>query len=213
MLREYAYQSFAAAVNAMADKLSRLIQDRLERSDTAVLAVGGGRTPRYVLPRLAAYDCGWDQVVVTLTDDRCVPADDPASNAGLVKSCMFRDFAASATFQGLYGVRPEILQLPNIVYLGFGEDGHIASLFPEGPELSSTRSSVVEVLAPVYPHARISLTMQALHSADHVVMLVSGKEKHRVYRKARFQASSAALPLARFLSRSYAPVSVYMDRA
>ncbi|MEK9662032.1 MAG: 6-phosphogluconolactonase, partial [Alphaproteobacteria bacterium] len=50
----------------------------------------------------------------------------------------------------------------DVVYLGFGEDGHVASLFPSGPELAARHLGLVAAAAPVAPVARISLTMPTL---------------------------------------------------
>lgn len=214
MPREFVFSNTNAAIAALVRQCAQIIADEVAASGSVVFAVGGGRSPRQVLPHLAKLDCGWEHVTVTLTDDRCVAVDDPASNEGMVRSCLLRDHAAAATFRGLLADSTEAPPpQPDIVYLGFGEDGHVASLFPGGRELDAGHAGIVSAHAPVAPHRRVSLTLNALYAAKHIVMLVSGEAKHQIYRAARDQAHTATLPLARILHQDKAPVCVYMDGA
>ncbi|MET0767742.1 MAG: 6-phosphogluconolactonase [Aeromicrobium sp.] len=66
----------------------------------------------------------------------------------------------------------------DLVLLGMGPDGHIASLFPGFPQLHETARRAVEVFdSPKPPPHRISLTYPALNHADSVWLLVSGQGK------------------------------------
>jgi len=212
-LQEHWCDGFDAAARALTRCLAEGVRARLRNGARTVLAVGGGRTPRLILPMLAATDCGWSGVTVTLTDDRSVAPDDPASNAGLVRSCLLRDFAAEASFAGLDPKGTAAPPQPDLMYLGFGEDGHVASLFPGGPELAAAHLGVVPARAPVAPRDRISLTMPTLLAAARIVILVSGAAKHDIYRRARDEAADAGLPLARVLRQSATPVEAFLDSA
>lgn len=210
---ERVFEDFATAAAAMVADMAEFIREHDRSAGPTVLAVGGGRTPEHVLPLLAASACPWQRVTVTLTDDRLVPADDPLSNAGLARRCLLRGAAARADFSGLADASDAGPPQPDIVYLGFGEDGHVASLFPGGPELEAGHSGVVAATAPVAPHRRLSLTLPTLTSARLIVMLVSGAAKHRIYRRARAEPAPGVLPLARVLHASGAAVQVYLDGA
>lgn len=66
----------------------------------------------------------------------------------------------------------------DLVLLGMGPDGHVASLFPGFPQLQETRRRVVEVFdSPKPPPQRISLTFPAINHAESVWFLVSGAGK------------------------------------
>ena len=66
----------------------------------------------------------------------------------------------------------------DLVLLGVGPDGHVASLFPGFGQLHETERRVVEVFdSPKPPPVRITMTFQALNNADAVWFLVSGAEK------------------------------------
>jgi len=210
MLHEYKFKDLEAAADAMVDQIVHQLRTQIARSGNAVLAVGGGRTPKHVLPRLAARDCDWRRVTVTLTDDRMVPADDPDSNEGLVRKHLLCDRAREAKFLGLVGNSGQEVPQPDIVYLGFGEDAHIASLFPNEPALSAQHLGTVEAFAPVLPRERISLTMPTLLAAQYVVILIYGEKKKRVFCRARDFSSASNLPLARMLRQTLAAVSVFI---
>ena len=66
----------------------------------------------------------------------------------------------------------------DVLWLGMGPDGHVASLFPEHPDQRETGASAVGVDdSPKPPSERISLTWPVLNSARHVGVLVAGEDK------------------------------------
>ena len=65
----------------------------------------------------------------------------------------------------------------DLVLLGLGEDGHIASLFPGSAALNETTRWVVAATAPVKPFPRLTLTLPAIASAARIFVLVSGASK------------------------------------
>lgn len=66
----------------------------------------------------------------------------------------------------------------DVLWLGMGPDGHVASLFPEHPAQRTFGVSAVAVEdSPKPPPERISLTWPVLNSARHVGLLVAGAEK------------------------------------
>ncbi len=82
----------------------------------------------------------------------------------------------------------------NIVLLGLGEDGHIASLLPGSEALEERRRWVAAVLQG-RPEIRITLTYPAIESSQHVAFLVAGEAKAAVLR--RLRDGDRALPAAR----------------
>ncbi|MFM1917843.1 MAG: 6-phosphogluconolactonase [Actinomycetota bacterium] len=61
--------------------------------------------------------------------------------------------------------------------LGMGPDGHVASLFPERPELTSTEAVVAIEFAPKPPPTRLSMTFTTINHADQVWVLAAGEPK------------------------------------
>lgn len=187
-----------------------------------VLVGTGGRSPHAVYDRLAQTELDWARVVVTLSDDRFVPPEDPASNEGLVRQRLLIGRAAPARFQPLrYDApspeasadlaEPHIAALPpaDMQFLGMGEDGHIASLIPGSPMLAAgmdpagTRH-VLGVPAGVGspPVGRITLTLPALLAARETLVLIAGARKREIVEAER------GLPVHALLEQAKRPVRV-----
>jgi 6-phosphogluconolactonase len=58
-----------------------------------------------------------------------------------------------------------------------GEDGHVASLFPEHPGLRETRTAFAVTDSPKPPPVRISLSFEAINTAEEIVLIASGAGK------------------------------------
>ena len=98
----------------------------------------------------------------------------------------------------------------DLVWLGMGEDGHVASLFP-GSYDPVTRPAVVAVTPDPLPHAapfaRRSLTLAALAGADEVIVVILCAAKRALLETAAAGAND--LPIARLLQMT--PVEVYWE--
>ncbi|MGN6243210.1 MAG: 6-phosphogluconolactonase [Motilibacteraceae bacterium] len=91
----------------------------------------------------------------------------------------------------------------DVLMLGIGPDGHVASLFPEQPALHETERSVIGVRgAPKPPPTRISLTFPALRAAREVWVLASGSSKAGAVRMALGGAGERQIPAAGAHGRS-----------
>ena len=85
----------------------------------------------------------------------------------------------------------------DVLMLGVGPDGHVASLFPERPAVYEDERPVVAVHgAPKPPPTRITLTFPALNAAREVWFLVAGEEKAGAVRLALSGAGPVQIPAA-----------------
>ena len=134
----------AAAAAAVVDRLSY----RLRLKGSASLVATGGRSPGAVYDILSAAALDWSKVSITLSDERFVDPASEGSNERLVRERLLQGRAARAQFLGLRGTAPTpqaaaaeasaaLRDWPafEVVLLGMGEDGHVASLFPGSPAL------------------------------------------------------------------------------
>jgi 6-phosphogluconolactonase len=89
-------------------------------------------------------------------------------------------------------------ELPHfdIVLLGVGPDGHIASVFPESPAAHESRPVVAVHGSPKPPPTRLTLTLPAINTADEVWLLASGEEKADAVGLALAGAGPVQLPAA-----------------
>jgi 6-phosphogluconolactonase len=161
--------------------------DRFTALRPRTVALAGGSTPRRLYERLAHEDLPWPKIDVFFGDERCVPPDHPDSNYRLASEALLSKVAARVhrmpgetcdaeayedELSRVFGSGPPRFDL---VLLGLGEDGHVASLFPGDPALDITDRLVVRVRRPDHP--RLTLTLPVLSAANVALFLVSGASK------------------------------------
>lgn len=201
----------AAAAAAILERLSEALAARGHAS----LVATGGRSPGPIYDRLAATPLEWGRIGVTLSDERCVDEEDPASNARLVRARLLQGPAAAARFLPLWPAPSPAalaaLQPFDAVMLGMGEDGHLASLIPGDPDLASALTTT-DLTRPVPaglgkpPVARVTLTLSALLDARAVFLFIAGEAKRGVIDRA---LAGEDLPVGRLISQSKAPIRIF----
>lgn len=137
------------------------------------LAVPGGSTPLPVFDILSKRSLPWGTVSLMLTDDRIVPEHHQASNLGKLAAAF--DATPTHILPLEQGAKVEPFDL---VWLGMGADGHIASLFPtmeteevDGPAIIRTKPDPLPAEAPF---ERLSLNMAALTNTKEIMLVVPG---------------------------------------
>ena len=177
--------------------------------------IPGGSAAEAFLPALAAGSLEWDRVDLFWTDERCVPPDHPDSNYRLGEALLLRRLldkrprvhrmaaddpdprAAAVAYERdltrSLGDPPRF----DLVLLGVGPDGHVASLFPGHPALAEPERRVLAVEdAPKPPARRLTLTLPALEGAGLICIAAFGAGKARVIGEA-FRVNPSDLPVAR----------------
>jgi 6-phosphogluconolactonase len=151
-------------------------------------------------------------------DERCVPPDDPESNFHLAKELLFGPLKiGDAQIHRIRGedlpaaagetASTEIVQIAplneagqpvlDFIFLGMGEDGHVASIFPGEPDVSISDKAIYRAVnnSPKPPPNRITLGYSAITAAKQVWVLVSGTGKKAALRESL--CSKGRTPLAR----------------
>jgi 6-phosphogluconolactonase len=158
----------------------------------------GGSTPRAAYGEFvtAVQTVGIDVSGCTMwfSDERCVAPDDERSNYGMVRTALIEPLGSSAPtvhrMQGELGPGPAADEYErelraagpprfDLVLLGIGPDGHLASMFPDQPSLSERSRLVLGVEEAGWePYvSRVTLTFPALVNARQVVFLATGASK------------------------------------
>ena len=181
-------------------------QDRPD--DIFSFALTGGSTARPCYERLAAESTDlidWLSVNVYWGDERCVPADDPASNQLLGRQALLEKVgAANAVYPMNCEEGPDAYQLRlgeigklDVIHLGMGPDGHTASLFPGSPALDADPGQLVarnEDPSGHNKHPRMTLTFSGIARSRLVIFTVSGASKREALKAVM---DGADLPAAR----------------
>jgi 6-phosphogluconolactonase len=181
------------AVVADAEEAARLVAERLAEQARAGghVVLTGGSTPRVAYELAANLEPDWSRIHLWWGDERCVPPDDERSNFGMAKEALLdrleRQPAADHRMQGELGREAGADEYQrelggvgdfDLVLLGLGPDGHVASLFPSFPTLDVTDRDVVGTEAGYEPFVdRISMTLPRLCATRELLFLVAGEDK------------------------------------
>lgn len=204
----------------IASAIARQLGDAIVLHGRASLVVCGGSSPLGVFAWLAQADINWAAVTITLADDRQVAADSPHSNIRLVRENLLIDKAAKAEFMPLCDVPADKLMPFDVVLLGMGPDGHIASLFPDmmdNADAFSLRAppQILSLGAKGNPLlARISMNLSMLTNCHALLLLVKGAHKKALIQEVRAEAAAAPqrYPVGILLAQSKKTVQLcYLD--
>jgi 6-phosphogluconolactonase len=189
------------------------------------LALTGGSTPRVAYELAVELDPAWNRVELWWGDERCVPPEHEWSNFGMAKAALLDRLSALPIgihrMQGELGPEAgaeayerEIADLDafDLMLIGMGPDGHVASLYPNQPTLDETERRAVGAEAHLEPYVdRITLTLPMLRRAREVLFLVTGADKAVAVRHAFAGEQSQDTP-ASLVRAEGGPTRVVLDR-
>jgi 6-phosphogluconolactonase len=191
-----------------AGEIARRLQSALAERGAAHLALSGGSTPARAYELLASELKHWRGVELWFADERCVGPEDEESNfrlacetliagaEGLAETSVHRMLGELGPEEGAIGYerelrehapaaqaagedRPAASPALDVIVLGIGPDGHVASLFPGAPTLGADEQRLCVGVhdSPKPPPERITLTLPVLRAAQRCVLLATGASK------------------------------------
>jgi 6-phosphogluconolactonase len=231
----------AEAAAAAAERLALVVEDAVAKRGRALVALAGGKTPEALYAALVegargagpgdgpARRAPWERVEWFFSDERAVPASDSRSNLGLARRALFgplgipaeriRAFRGDAQDLFAEAARAEAevrARAPDgaldVVLLGMGPDGHVASLFPGAPATSERSRWIVPAapgMDPLVP--RLTFTFPLINAAREVHVLAMGAAKSKALRRVLVE-KDGSLPAARIVPRSRR-VAWFVDEA
>ena len=198
----------ADLIEAVAKRWLEIANEAISARGIFHVALSGGSTPRSLYRLLAhpkfAEHIPWDRVHIYFGDERTVPPDHNDSNFRMAKEALLDHVAIPLAHihrikgeledpheaAGTY-TRELTTNLPlsaqgvvqfDLLLLGVGSDGHIASLFPSTPVLHERARLVEAVHVEKLDSWRITVTLPVIDHARHVLILVSGDAKAPIIR-------------------------------
>jgi len=186
-------------IQKSAETIAEKITAAIKKNGECTLGLSGGSTPKPVYEALGKNkDIDWQKVKLFLIDERYVPSDNDDSNQKLVRDtllknadvpdeqCYFPDttlpiddcvLAYARVFVDLFSKRS-----PDVMVLGMGTDGHVASLFPPVPEGAFGEVLALHTTTDDFAvRDRISISPLMLMASQWHVLLLKGEEKRKIF--------------------------------
>jgi 6-phosphogluconolactonase len=221
----------------VAERFVRLATAALRERGRCTVALSGGSTPKGVYRLLATEPfrarVRWDSIDFFWGDERHVPLDHPDSNYRMAAETLLAkvpvspkrthrihaeigDAALAAQeyeteIRAAFG-EPVATPRFDVMLLGLGNDGHIASLFPGTPALDERRRLCVENWVATLSAYRITLTLPLINASRAVVFMVSGAEKSAMVHQILHGRDAPPLP-AQLVKPSDGELCWMLDRA
>jgi len=197
---QYSYEIYSESgqlARAASQRWAELARESIRGRNSFHVALAGGSTPKPVYHLLQQEELEWDKIHLYWGDERDVPTDHPESNYLMVKEALIDHVPIPADNVHPIRVQADIEKsveeyrqvldtvhrssdgLPcfDLVMLGMGDDGHIASLFPDSSALTVANTPVVSVYVEKLHSWRVTLTYPVLNAARNLMLLVSGETK------------------------------------
>ncbi|MDB4814314.1 6-phosphogluconolactonase [Acidimicrobiia bacterium] len=185
--------------------LSNLIINEINKSKKNSFTIGlsGGSTPKITYSLLKNDIQDLSKIIFWTVDERWVPRDDEYSNQKMINS-FFADSTAKileVEYSGLSAERDAnkyASKLENnitnfdTVILGVGEDGHIASLFPDTVAVNDTENFYVSNEVNIFSKWRVTATFKLLKEVDNVYLLVTGNNKKEILKSIMNNGNTSA---------------------
>ena len=219
-----------ALIRKLTRTITEILKRGIEQNRKASLAVSGGRTPVALFEALSLTDIPWQNVDITLVDERWVDPTYGDSNENLVRSHLLQNNAAAAHFTGMMNSAAtaaagesecekqlkKISRPFDVLILGMGNDGHTASLFPGAEKLAQATDMnsgkiCIAISPPAAPHKRMTLTLPEILKSRNIFLHITGQDKKNVLDKAHTDGTTADMPIRFILRRPEhrPPVSVF----
>jgi len=223
-----------ALTRALAEESLRVAREAIEERGRCAVCLSGGNTPR-ALNELWARDyqarMPWSEIHLFWGDERYIPPEDPRSNYRMARETLIghvnvppgqvhpmpthfeRPEDAAKDYEGklrqFFGTLPTF----DILFLGVGEEGHTASIFPKSAAVAEKDHLVMAVSTPADPPTRLTLTLAAINCARNVFFLSTGAAKREIVSVIRREPPGAGNQLPAAMVRPAGRVVWFLDEA
>ncbi len=233
-------KNYEHVCDELAQKVLSLSKRVIARAGVFNLMLAGGTTPKGLYLRMSGPDFrdqfDWHKIHLFWGDERWVPTDDIRSNYRMVAESLLtridippenihpmittkkEEPEATALhyeeeFIKHFQLSPGEFPRFDLILLGMGQDGHVASLFPKSAEAEERKRLVVTALHEDIEEPRITVTVPVINQAAHVFFMVCGIEKSQVVQLALEPAEGSPVMPAHLVHPSSGELSWYIDNS
>jgi len=188
-------------------KVCRKIVEEAKKSidskGSFTFVLSGGRTPKKIFQELASTykeTIEWEKVHFFWLDERCVKPTDKQSNYKLAYDYLISHISEVGSIHRIEGeLEPEVAREKykkdllnffgqndvcfDFILLGMGEDGHVASLFPNSRELNLSVDIVLSTQKVYNGYRRVTLGLNTINQSSYKLLMLKGKEKMNIIDK------------------------------
>ncbi len=186
------FENKNALENSLLKTLINDINYFISKNGNARILLSGGSTPKSLYQKLNLSIINWEQIIIGLTDERNVNTSDDSSNEKLIRTSLLTNINTS----NFIGIKNNELDLEqniistdfnynqfnncDIILLGMGEDGHIASIFPNDNlsiEAMMSTANIVQTNSPTEPKIRFSISPKLISESKKCYLFFTGEKK------------------------------------
>jgi len=170
-----------------------LISSEINNSENYSLGLSGGSTPKFFYELFAEKYKDYSNIYLWTVDERHVNIDDEKSNQRMINSIFsnsnlniieysYEENPGHSAKKYTNNVFKKVDKF-NAAILGVGEDGHIASLFPDTTALNAKEKGFVQNEVNILTKWRVTCTFELLKDIEQVYLLVTGENKREIIEK------------------------------
>lgn len=217
-------------LDELSSSLAKDIKSKHQSAKDGFYIFPGGNTPKFLYDYLAEYIDNWKGTTLLLSDERDVALNDERSNTYFINQRLlhkihennwpdFIHYSSKGNGLSLHEASIDISnsfkkRKPDLLILGLGSDGHIASLFPPVREDYFSENFLIYTKNPSENINRISLTYTALLEAKRMIIMVAGEHKADILKKILMQAHNPDdLPVSYLIDKyKKGKVEIFCDK-
>jgi len=193
-------------------KIEKILNKSIQVNDKASMIVSGGSSPTNLLHALNDLDIEWVKVKVMLLDERLVDEHNKHSNQRYLRENFFKNHSKNAIYKSIRDLNIE--QNIDLAILGFGSDGHFASIFPchlyekEFIDLN-VEPKILKTTKMGNPCvARLTMNLSAFLRVKNIFIIINSNKKLDTFHEAK---DNKNLPIYHLLNLENINIEVIKD--
>ena len=177
---------------ALAQEILNIAKKSIFEKDCFSIVLTGGQSVLNLYKILSKSDSNWEKWYIYIGDERCVPMRHKDRNDQVINEIWLDNSTISKN--NIHFIQAELglieaqkeyekvlkkIDKFDVVLLSVGEDGHVASLFPNH-SYPDNKMVVIESNSPKSPKQRLSMSYKQLNKSNYIFKLLIGKSKQQV---------------------------------